>query len=247
MESSNVRRRVDPNAPKREPGQARSRALVDSILEAASRAFAKAGGSPFKADESSRPVSTNRIAELAGVSIGSLYQYFPGREAIVVALARRRMRETHDAILAELEAAAGLPLEAAVDRLVERIFAMKAARIEIDRGVVRETLRHALLREAMALDEEYVGRFADALARWKPVVRDDLPVEIGAHFLFHGLRAIMVIGILARPDFIDDPRARAEMKRLFLGYLAPRTPPADEPSSSPAPPTAGAPLASAGG
>jgi AcrR family transcriptional regulator len=71
--------------PRRSPRQARSRDTVEAILEAAAQVFERHG---YAAG------TTNRIAERAGVSIGSLYQYFPNKGAIVVELTRRHMTET---------------------------------------------------------------------------------------------------------------------------------------------------------
>ena len=63
--------------PRKLPRQDRSRATVDAILEAAARVLVKEG---FER------TTTNRVAEAAGVSVGSLYQYFPNKEAILFRL-----------------------------------------------------------------------------------------------------------------------------------------------------------------
>ncbi|MGK9273306.1 TetR/AcrR family transcriptional regulator [Williamsia muralis] len=65
------------------PVQDRSRFMVDVILEAATRVFDSEGAAG----------TTNRIADVAGVSIGSLYQYFPNKHAIMAALAWRHLDE----------------------------------------------------------------------------------------------------------------------------------------------------------
>jgi len=67
---------------RRTPRQGRALATVDSILEAAAQVLQRAGADGF---------NTNAVAERAGVSIGTLYQYFPDKEAILVAVARREM------------------------------------------------------------------------------------------------------------------------------------------------------------
>jgi AcrR family transcriptional regulator len=64
---------------RRRPKQARARATMNSILEAAAQVLQRAGVQGF---------NTNAVAERAGVSIGTLYQYFHGKEAILVALAQ---------------------------------------------------------------------------------------------------------------------------------------------------------------
>ena len=67
---------------RRLPRQRRAIATVDAILEAAARILIDTGYAS---------ASTNRIAERAGVGIGSLYEYFPGKEAIFAELRRREM------------------------------------------------------------------------------------------------------------------------------------------------------------
>ena len=69
-----------PGASRRRPAQARSRHTVDAILEATML---------IADEEGEERLTTNRIAERAGVSIGTLYQYFPTREAIIDAIAKR--------------------------------------------------------------------------------------------------------------------------------------------------------------
>src|SRR3569623_1094019 len=69
--------------PRKYASQERSRATVAALVEATARILVAEGFDR---------ASTNRIAEVAGVSIGSLYQYFPGKEALVLAVAERHVR-----------------------------------------------------------------------------------------------------------------------------------------------------------
>jgi AcrR family transcriptional regulator len=75
-------------APRKRPAQRRSTATVDAILEAAARILETRGLDDY---------TTNDIAERAGVSIGSLYQYFPTKESITRALIEREMAALRDA------------------------------------------------------------------------------------------------------------------------------------------------------
>jgi len=68
-------------SPRREPTQARSAATRDAIVEAAARVLEGGGLSAF---------NTNRVAEIAGISIGSLYQYYPHKAALLAALSERQ-------------------------------------------------------------------------------------------------------------------------------------------------------------
>lgn len=99
------------------------------------------------------------------------------------------MRQIHDRLLSVIEESSELSLEEAATRVVDCVFEMKVANVKVDEVILREALRNTLTAEAFALDAELVGRFAEALERWKPKVRDDLPAEIAAHMLFQGLRA----------------------------------------------------------
>lgn len=69
---------------RREPQQERSRLLVEAVLDAVPRVLRRHGA---------RAVTTNRIAEVAGVSIGSLYQYFPDKQAIFRAVHERHVED----------------------------------------------------------------------------------------------------------------------------------------------------------
>ena len=76
-------------APRKQPRQLRARATVEAVLDAAVDVIAERGFSD---------VSTNAIAERAGISIGSLYQYFPNKDAIVVALFDRHLQGVEEVV-----------------------------------------------------------------------------------------------------------------------------------------------------
>lgn len=77
--------------PRKKPAQARSAATVGVILEAAARILESRGFDGY---------TTNAVAEVAGVSVGSLYQYFPGKDALTAALIERETA----VLLCDLEA-----------------------------------------------------------------------------------------------------------------------------------------------
>ena len=87
---------------RRMPRQARAQATVDSILEAAAQVLQRGGVESF---------NTNAVAERAGVSIGTLYQYFPDKDAILVAVARREMMKPEMSLSKALVAALVRALE----------------------------------------------------------------------------------------------------------------------------------------
>src|SRR5688500_6627263 len=86
--------RVIPStSPRRRPRQARAQATVEAIVKATSHVLVEEGYDR---------ASTNRIAHAAGVIIGSLYQYFPSKEALVAALVETHVERMCDALTQSL-------------------------------------------------------------------------------------------------------------------------------------------------
>src|SRR4051794_25032294 len=111
--------RRPPTKPRKVASQERSRATVDALVEATARILVKEGFDK---------ASTNRIADKAGVSVGSLYQYFPSKEALVAAVIERHQGQIIQTVGGELAQVLDAPLEAAVRGLVA--VAVKAHRVD---------------------------------------------------------------------------------------------------------------------
>lgn len=141
--------------PRKHPRQLRSRQTVERILDAAARIFGELGY---------RAATTNDIAAEAGISIGSLYQYFPNKDALLVALADRHVTQTTaalDAVLAD--AAARRP---PLDELAAELIALVVHLHEDDR------LHVLLAHEA--------PRTAELTARLRVLV-DRIAADLAAH------------------------------------------------------------------
>jgi AcrR family transcriptional regulator len=117
--------------PRKLPRQARSRASFDAILDGCARILERGGY---------ESLTTNRVAEVAGVGIGTLYDFFPNREAIVVSLAEQRLERLAAHVKEGLAEAEGLAPYPALDLLIRRIVRGVAA----DRALYRVLLREAI-------------------------------------------------------------------------------------------------------
>lgn len=95
---------------RKSPKQGRSKGLVDAIFEATVRILPNTG---------SRNITTRKIAEIAGVSIGSLYQYFPNKESVLASLMDITIKTVNGRIQKMIDELEGQPLENAVDRIVD--------------------------------------------------------------------------------------------------------------------------------
>jgi AcrR family transcriptional regulator len=96
--------------PRKTASQTRSRRTVDTLLRATARLLVRDGY---------EQTSTNKIAETAGVSIGSLYQYFPNKEALVAAVVDRHQEEVRKLALGAFAKVGEAPLKTAIGELVK--------------------------------------------------------------------------------------------------------------------------------
>jgi len=118
--------------PRKPPSQARAKATVDAILDATARILAEDG---FEA------VNTNRVAELAGVSVGSLYQYFPNKGSLVGAVAVRHTEAMAAVVAAGVHAAADDDLPNLVKALIRSTMQAHAANPKLRRAIIEELPR----------------------------------------------------------------------------------------------------------
>ena len=101
--------------PRRTPQQGRSKATVDAILQAAARVLVAGGYDDLQ---------TNRIAEVAGVGIGSLYEYFPNKDSIIVALTDRFAMSLHRELQRAHSSLEGVALDEALAQLTRAAFSV---------------------------------------------------------------------------------------------------------------------------
>ncbi|MBX9400323.1 TetR family transcriptional regulator [Lysobacter sp. BMK333-48F3] len=193
---------------RKQPKQARSNELIAIILEAAVQVLQKEGAQRF---------TTARVAEKAGVSVGSLYQYFPNKAAILFRLQSDEWRQTAElwsGILADIERP---PLE----RL--RVLTHAFIRSECDEAQVRVALDDAapLYRDAPeALDARASGERA-----FETFMREALPDAAGPTRAVAGELITTTLSAVGK-SFSESPRTAAEieayaeaMADMFCAYL----------------------------
>jgi AcrR family transcriptional regulator len=142
--------------PRKLPSQQRSEATVEAILQAAAQVFERCG---YAAG------TTNRIAERAGVSIGTLYQYFPNKDVILVALVHRHLAESTAALQPHLQRLnRGAGFDDVLPDIVHAMVAMHALAPGLHRVLFEETQLPPTLRaELDELEDRLVDLAAQAL------------------------------------------------------------------------------------
>ncbi|MBR9763063.1 MAG: TetR/AcrR family transcriptional regulator [Rhodobacteraceae bacterium] len=122
--------------PRKTPTQSRSRVTVDAIFEATIQVLLKQGMAGL---------TTSSVAERAGVSVGTMYQYFPNKQALVYALNERFLTRLAENVEDTCALAAGRPASVAAEALIDTYWSVKTERME---------LTHALYRSVAELDNE---------------------------------------------------------------------------------------------
>ncbi len=185
--------------PRRKPRQVRAELTRERILTAAAHVFAEHG---YAAG------TTNRIAEHAGVSIGSLYQYFPNKDAILVELVRRHVADGA-ALVAQAMDKPGDRIQAVVDAAL----ANHADSPRLHQVLFEEAPRPPeLLAELHALEDRVVDEVARLLRRDRLV----------AWMVVAMVESLVHRYVSSHPDRIDTKAFAAELNRAVKAYLGER-------------------------
>jgi AcrR family transcriptional regulator len=198
--------------PRKTASQARSRATVDALVEATARILVSEGFDK---------ASTNRIAQVAGVSIGSLYQYFPSKEALVAAVIERHNQEIMRLVRSELAEIVTQPLQQGVRSLVA--VAVKAHRIDpaLHRVLAEQIPRVGKLEEVESFSRENFALFRHYLDRHRTEIRvPDL--DLASFICVTAVEALTHNAVLHHAEVLSEQAMAAlidESARLVLGYL----------------------------
>jgi AcrR family transcriptional regulator len=197
-----------PLRPRKRPVQARSTVTVDAILEAAVRILLAEGYARL---------NTRRVAQVAGVSVGSLYQYFPNRQAIVAEIIRRKV-EAGVACIEEAASRAEGPVVPALAAVMEAFAAEKRRGLALSRAL-REPMgalqgRQALADGARRVEAVLAALLARLLGR--PL---DGAEAARLRFAMAGLEGVVAAASESDPDVFADPGFGPMLARMLAGAL----------------------------
>jgi AcrR family transcriptional regulator len=191
------------------PRQSRSRDTVEAILTAAADILGRKGYAAL---------TTNHIAERAGVNIASLYQYFPGKEAIVAELRRRHGTAARTAvrqILANDAHDAGSDLESTLRRLVAAGVAEHAAAPALHRAFT-DALPALRTSEVAADDAPTFAAFRQLLERTATGVPD---LDLALWVVATASGALIHRAAVERPEDLSNGAFAEELVMLLERYL----------------------------
>lgn len=162
-------------------------------------------------------ITTNRIAHTAGVSIGSVYQYFPNKRAMFVALHERHIRQVDRVIQGRLEEGAEATLEELIESLVDGIIETHTVDPELS------DLLYAEVPHRPDGTRDFSVRlhkgFRSALASHAKEIDRRIDLDTRAFFVSNMVDALGHAIVLRRPLGSSLSRVRAELVRAILAYL----------------------------
>lgn len=194
--------RQPPEIKRRIPRQARAGQTVDAILEAAAQILEAGGLATF---------TTNSVAERAGVSIGTLYQYFADKSALLRALAEREMHAALVRVAAAMAGDGDTSLEGRVRATIRAIINAFGGRQRARKAVVQ-----AILAQGMGI--ETMGPIAAFIARQPQTMQRTLTRE-QVFVLSRAVMGTIRAAVLEEQPFIKSRVFEDELVRLVLAYL----------------------------
>lgn len=195
--------------PRKEPRQERARGTVEALLDAAAKLLVKDGYDR---------VSTNRIAVKANVSVGSLYQYFPNKEALVAALVDRHTQAMAALAVQAMAQFEDAPLRVAIRGTVEAIASARALDPRLSAVIKEQVPRVGRLQKLSELHDEVAMLVKGQLERRKAELRvKDL--DLAALFLVETVEALLSATMDGRRGDLGHDRVVTEITDLAVCYL----------------------------
>lgn len=202
---------------RKRPTQSRSRALVDAVEQACLQILDEAGEAAL---------TVARIAEISGVAVGSIYQYFPNKDAIVALLYERVLDEESEALLRLRERLVGVPLKSALRVILANIIRVETRLFNLSKAF--HLRYHSALHLGMWRGPYHTaGEFIEAT--WLPLLhlyQDEIATEhpaLAAYLLGQGLRSVIRSVLEDMPNQLESPALLDSLVAMALGCLRPST------------------------
>ena len=193
------------------PIQARAQVTVDAVIAATAQILLKEGYDAC---------TTNRVARVAGVSIGSLYQYFPDKDALIIAVMEQYLSRTREFLEARLAEMGDLPLPQAIHELVRAMLDMHRIQPRLHRVLVEQVPRIGELKQVHELNAQFVP----AVTAWLEARENEISVDsvsVAVFVIIAAVEGVVSRALVHRPGWLEAGVLEKNVSRLVLAYLAP--------------------------
>jgi len=207
----NKRKSTSPVEPRKEPKQERSRQTYQVILQGASRIIRKFGVQKF---------STNKVAEESGVSIGSLYQYFPSKEAVVAALIDQTFENEYTKLKTRLhEISPTLGAREVIMQIFSHYYSIPAEDLAYRRVMIGAVSVVEKTTEAMRFHRAMAELILAYMAEHYRVIKTGVELETTLFFLQYMLRTTALSSVDEKFYDIDVNYLVGELTENMLNFL----------------------------
>jgi AcrR family transcriptional regulator len=197
-----------PVNPRKLPRQERSRFTVEAILQATAHLLTEKGYDQ---------TNTNLIAELAGVSIGSLYQYFPNKESLIVALMEQHSQEIAELVESKLNHLFDDPPEIAIPELVKAVIAVHGINPRLHQVLSEEIPRSERLKMHQT-DDRIAELLREYLQRWRDRLKPQ-SIEMTVFILSRTVESLCHSAVIEHPQVFNNEQFEMEVSKLLISYL----------------------------
>jgi AcrR family transcriptional regulator len=203
-----AKRTQEPESMRKLPAQQRSERTIETIFEATAQILDRDGDGGL---------STNTIAERAGFSIGTLYQYFPNKDAILVAMVEKEKRRILERVEAALSAAGDAGFEARVRHAVRVILSAFGGRFRARRRLALAILRSSTLATGNLAVVEIGARLSEILTQ---IGGDQLRSmsEAGIFVMTRAVMGAIRSAVIEQSPLLRTPQFEDELVRLVCAF-----------------------------
>jgi AcrR family transcriptional regulator len=196
---------------RRKPKQARSVSAVDAILTATTWVLAERGFAR---------TTTNEIAEVAGVNVGTLYRYFPSKDAIIGELIEREARATLQSVEQVLTDGRAMSTEAVLHALVTTMVDERRLDARVHRELVEQVGRSNRVSVLRNLEHDIAARLL-AFMRERSGTEPHVDAPVSAFIVLHAVEALVHAIVFLRPPNVGREEAIDAAVRLVARFLEP--------------------------
>lgn len=198
--------------PRKAPSQERSRRMVEWILDATARVLS---------ERDSAEMTTNLVAAVAGVSVGSIYQYFPDKKALIAALHARHSRQMHDVVTAVLTENRSRSLKESIGALTRALLAAHLADLKLHRVLERQYGFVHREGDGSHDDESIRQQVCELLERHREqITHHDLQFAIW--FTMRTIHALVHEAVIESPRFCGLNQLEPAITDAVMGFLTSR-------------------------
>jgi len=199
-----------PATPRKRPKQERSQATVQAILTATTHILTEDGYDQL---------TTNRVAEQAGVSIGSLYQYFPNKEALIFALAEHHANEMVQLAQHYLTELGDRSILEVLQQIVKAALAAHAVNPKLHR-VLHEQIPHSEVMRR--LDEAKMENMLRSFLAQRCDQLQPKNLKLTVFMVERTIRALIYGAMIDHPELLKTGELEQEMITMLAAYLVKR-------------------------